>query len=63
MNENKLTKKECGRINSALNQSRLDLFDVKENLKSKELGEKVCSSMDRKSLRCVFMLNNNKSKI
>ncbi len=47
MNENKLTKKECGRINSALNQSRLDLFDVEENLKSKELGEKVCSSMDR----------------
>lgn len=47
MNENKLTKKECGRINSALNQSRLELFDIEGNLKSKELGDRVCSSMDR----------------
>ncbi len=47
MNENKLTKKECGRIDSALKQSRLDLFDVDGNLKSKELREKICTSMDR----------------
>lgn len=47
MNENRLTKKECGRIDSALKQSRLDLFDIEENLKSKELKDKICTSMDR----------------
>lgn len=46
-NQYTLTKKELGRINSALNQSRLNLFDTEDNMKSKRVGETVSSSMSR----------------
>lgn len=42
-----LTKKERGRINSALNQSRLNLFDTEDNMKSNLMGDLVCKSMSR----------------
>lgn len=42
-----LTKKELGRINSALNQSRLNIFDTEDKMKSSKTGERANSSMTR----------------
>lgn len=47
INQYELTKKEKGRINSALNQSRLNLFDTEDNLKSELISKLVCQSMTR----------------
>ena len=47
INQYKLTKKEQGRINSALNQSRLNLFDTEDSMKSDLIGKSVCESMTR----------------
>lgn len=46
-NQYELTKKEQGRINSALNQSRLSLFDTEDNMKSNLMNKLVCKSMTR----------------
>ena len=42
-----LTKKEQGRINSCLKQSRLNLFDTKDTMKSEKTSNSVCESMTR----------------
>lgn len=42
-----LTKKEQGRIRSALNQSKLNLFDTEDNMKSESTGNLVSQSMSR----------------
>ena len=47
INQYELTKKEQGRINSALNQSRLNLFDTKDNMKSDSINKLACQSMTR----------------
>lgn len=47
INQYELTKKEQGRINSALNQSRLNLFDTEDNMKSELMSNLVCQSMTR----------------
>lgn len=47
INQYTLTKKEQGRINSALNQSRLNLFDTEDKMKSESMGKLVCQSMTR----------------
>lgn len=47
INQYALTKKEQGRINSALNQSRLNLFDTKDNMKSDSINKLACRSMTR----------------
>lgn len=47
INQYGLTKKEQGRINSALNQSRLNLFDTKDNMKSDSINKLACQSMTR----------------
>lgn len=47
VNQYELTKKEKGRINSALNQSRLKLFDTEDNMKSSLMGKLACQSMTR----------------
>ena len=47
INQYELTKKELGRINSALNQSRLNIFDTEEGIKSRRIGEIASGSMTR----------------
>lgn len=47
INQYELTKKELGRINSALNQSRLNLFDTEDSMKSSRIGNLASQSMTR----------------
>lgn len=42
-----LTKKETNRINSALKQSALSLFDTEDKISSKDMGVRIAESMDR----------------
>lgn len=47
INQYELTKKELGRINSALNQSRLNIFDTEEGMKADRIGKLASASMTR----------------
>lgn len=42
-----LTRKETNRINSALKQSTLSIFDTKEKRLPKDMGQQTVSSMSR----------------